>query len=70
MRGMPMVTRDGRVLVGFPAVRRAALQTPLGLVPALVLFIPGVSHAGAWAYGVIAARRGRDACGVVSAKAG
>ncbi|MBL9033034.1 MAG: DUF393 domain-containing protein [Phycisphaerae bacterium] len=61
MSGMPMRTRDGTVLVGFPAVRRALRQTPLGFVPALMLHLPGVASAGSWAYGHIARRR-RRAC--------
>jgi len=64
MRGMPMRTRDGRTLVGFPAVRRALVRTPLGALPALLLYVPGVSHAGAAAYRWIAANRGRDACAI------
>lgn len=62
LRGMPLRTADGRVLVGFPAVRRAALQTPLGFVPAALLYIPGISHVGRRVYDVIAARRRREAC--------
>lgn len=68
--GIPMRTRAGRALVGFPAVRRALLQTPLGVIPALLMYIPGISHAGRAAYNRIAANRARDAvcptgvCGV------
>jgi predicted DCC family thiol-disulfide oxidoreductase YuxK len=58
MRGIPMRTRDGRALVGFPAL----LQTPIGFLPALVLFVPGISALGAWVYDRIAANRGRMAC--------
>lgn len=70
MGGMPMVTREGRVLVGFPAVRRAGLQTPLGFLPASVLYVPGVSHLGRWVYGMVAASRGRDACSVPGVRGG
>lgn len=59
--GIPMRTRSGRALVGFPAVRRALAQTPLGVLPALLMYLPGVSHAGRAAYNLIAARRARDA---------
>ncbi len=59
--GIPMRTRAGKALVGFPAVRRALLQTPLGVIPALLMYIPGVSHAGRAAYSRIAANRARDA---------
>jgi predicted DCC family thiol-disulfide oxidoreductase YuxK len=64
MRGMPMRTRDGRTLVGFPAVRRALLQTPVGFLPALLLYLPGVSHLGRRVYNSIAASRARDVCDV------
>ncbi|MCB9846028.1 MAG: DUF393 domain-containing protein [Phycisphaeraceae bacterium] len=60
--GMPMRTRDGRLLIGFPAVRRALGQTPMGVLPALALYLPGVSHAGRWVYGWIARNRRRDVC--------
>jgi predicted DCC family thiol-disulfide oxidoreductase YuxK len=64
LRGMPMRTRDGRALVGFPAVRRALLQTPLGILPAALLYVPGLSHAAGAAYQRIADRRARDGCAV------
>ena len=60
LKGMPMRTRRGRVLVGFPAIRRALLQTPIGLLPACLLYIPGLSHLAAIAYNAIARRRARD----------
>jgi len=63
--GMPMRTKDGRVLVGFPAVRRALRRTPLGCIPAFALYIPGISHLGRHVYNTIAARRARDiACAI------
>jgi len=61
LEGIPMRTRDGRALVGFPAMRRALLQTPLGALPALLLYIPGVSHIGAIVYARIARSRSREA---------
>ena len=61
MRGMPMRTRCGRILVGFAAVRRALAQTPLGAPWAWLLYVPGVDAVGAAAYRRIALRRGRDA---------
>jgi predicted DCC family thiol-disulfide oxidoreductase YuxK len=65
MQGMPMRTAAGALLVGFPAVRRAAIQTPLGAIPAAFLYIPGLSHLGARIYQAIADRRSRSAtCGV------
>lgn len=70
--GVPMRTRRGSTLIGFPAVRRALAQTPLGCVPALALYLPGVSHTGRWMYARIAARRARDvgSCGVRAHRAG
>jgi predicted DCC family thiol-disulfide oxidoreductase YuxK len=78
MQGMPMRCGDGlrilgirvarsepgRALVGFPAVRRALVQTPVGLLPAAILYVPGIAWVGRQVYGVIAANRGRDACRV------
>ncbi len=60
LEGLPMRTRHGRILVGFPAMRRALLQTPLGALPALLLFLPGVSHLGARVYAFVAANRRRE----------
>ncbi len=62
LEGIPMRTRDGRTLVGFPALRRALLQTPLGCLPALVLYVPGFSHLGRAWYGRVAAGRSRAVC--------
>lgn len=59
LKGIPMRTRDGRVLVGFPAARRALLQTPLGFLSALLLYVPGLSWIGARVYRFVAARRRR-----------
>ncbi|MFN0132685.1 MAG: thiol-disulfide oxidoreductase DCC family protein [Phycisphaerales bacterium] len=59
MRGMPMRTREGRVLVGYPAVRRALAQTPVGLLPGLLMYVPGLAWIGSRVYGEIARRRGR-----------
>ena len=66
MRGIPMRTRDGRTLVGYPALRRALLQTPLGCPPAILMYLPGLSHAGRAVYARIAARRSRAACSIHS----
>jgi predicted DCC family thiol-disulfide oxidoreductase YuxK len=59
MQGIPMRTHDGRTLIGFPAFRRAALQTPLGALPALIAYVPGVSHLGAMVYRWVATNRRR-----------
>ena len=59
MTGMPMRTRSGRVLIGFPAVRRALSQTvagPLGWV----MYVPGVSQIAGAVYGVVARNRRRQ----------
>ena len=70
MQGIPMRTRDGRTLVGYPATRRALLQTPLGCLSALVMYLPGVSHIGRSVYGRVAANRGRNATCTVPAAGG
>ncbi len=59
MTAMPMRTKDGRILLGFPALRRALLRTPLGFLPALALYLPGVSHLGRRVYRHVAANRER-----------
>ncbi len=64
LEGMPMRTRNGRVLVGFQAVRRALLQTPVGFLPAALLYLPVLSHAGARVYAQVAKSRRRDRCKV------
>jgi len=65
LEGIPMRTRGGALLVGFPALRRALTQTPMGALPALFLYLPGVSHLGRRVYHAIAANRTRDgACKV------
>lgn len=61
LSGLPMRTSGGRILVGFPAVRRALARTPLGALPALLLYLPGVNRLGARAYAWVAANRRRDA---------
>lgn len=60
--GMPMRTSDGRVLIGFPAVRRALRVTPIGFLPATLLYLPGVSHVARYMYGYVASHRPRDVC--------
>ena len=67
MEGMPMRTRDGRILIGFAAIRRALRQTPLGFVPAIILSVPGISAAGRVVYGYVARNRRRSACDVPGA---
>jgi predicted DCC family thiol-disulfide oxidoreductase YuxK len=58
--GMPMQTADRRVLVGFPAVRRALRRTVVGAPVAGLMYVPGISHICAAAYRVIA--RNRRSC--------
>lgn len=60
MRGMPMRTGDGRVLVGLAAVRRALMQTPMGALAAWVLYVPGISWLAARGYDGLARRRRRE----------
>lgn len=60
LAGMPMRTAEGRILIGFPAVRRALARTPLGLPVALILFLPGLSSLADRAYRFIAASRRRS----------
>lgn len=60
--GMPMRTASGRVLLGFSAIRRALLQTPLGFLPALLLYVPGLSHLARLGYQWVARHRPRDQC--------
>lgn len=62
MTGMPMRTSDGRVLIGYDAVRRALIRTPLGSLFAWALYLPGFSWVGRRAYAWIALNRRRDAC--------
>lgn len=61
LRGMPMRTGDGRVLVGFPAIRRALRRTPIGFIPAVALYLPLVSSIARFFYERIAAGRSREA---------
>jgi len=67
MEGMPMRTRNGRVLIGFAAIRRALLQTPLGFVPALFLYLPGLAAIGRVVYGYVARHRRRRPCDIAKA---
>jgi predicted DCC family thiol-disulfide oxidoreductase YuxK len=56
---------DHTVTVGIDAVRSALVRTPLGLLPAALLYIPPVRWVGARVYRLVAARRRRDlACPV------
>lgn len=59
MLGMPLRTVDGRVLVGYPAIRRALMQTPLGALVAWILYLPGVSWIGRRVYNWVARNRKR-----------
>ena len=62
LMGMPMRTKNGRVLIGFEAVRRALRQTPMGFIPAIILQVPGISAMGRVVYGSVARHRLRDSC--------
>jgi predicted DCC family thiol-disulfide oxidoreductase YuxK len=61
LRGMPMRTRDGRILIGYPAIRRALMQTPLGILFAWAMYVPGIEHIGRRIYRHVAENRRRDA---------
>lgn len=63
MEGIPMRTRQGRALVGFPALRRALRQTPFGFLPACIMYVPGAAQLGAIMYRSVATHRRRgQAC--------
>jgi len=64
LEAIPMRTRDGRTLVGYEAMRRALVQTPLGFLPSLLMYLPGISHVGRRVYRWVAANRPRNACAV------
>lgn len=65
MKGIPVRTSSGEKLAGWPGMRAALLETPLGVVPALVLGMPGLSWVARAAYDAVAAARPRDAvCGL------
>lgn len=64
-----MRTRRGKTLVGFAAIRRALLQTPVGVLPALLMHLPGISHMGQRIYNHIAANRRRSlACAAIASQ--
>lgn len=67
MIGMPMRTKSGRVLLGFAAMRRALIQTPVGFAPAVFLYFPVISAIGRVVYGFVASRRRRGTCRIIKA---
>lgn len=60
MESVTFITARGRVLRGIQAVRAMLVQTPLGLIPGALLYLPGLSHAGDALYKWISASRVRD----------
>ena len=63
--GLRVRFADGSVTVGIDAVRSALVRTPLGVLPAALLYLPPVRAVGARVYRFVAARRRRDlACPV------
>lgn len=56
---MHVVDPRGRVYRGFAAFRRILWVNPLAWLPALLLYLPGVSYAGDRLYRRIASRRHR-----------
>jgi len=70
MTGIPMRTRAGAAIVGYDALRRALLQTPIGFVAGALMYLPGVSTIGRRVYRRIALRRSRSlACPIHSESA-
>ncbi|MDP3703911.1 MAG: DUF393 domain-containing protein, partial [Candidatus Omnitrophota bacterium] len=69
-RRMVSIRTDGRICGGFDAVRDILLQLPLTMLPALVLYLPGMSVVGVPLYRWIATNRYRvggtreEACSV------
>lgn len=67
---MVSIRPDGKTYGGFYAVRDIAAHLPLTLLPALTLYIPGVSLIGVPVYAWIARNRHRfggrsnDACSI------
>ncbi len=57
--GLRVRHASGHVTVGIDAVRSIMLRTPLGLVPGLLLFVPGVHWLGARFYGWFSRNRYR-----------
>lgn len=65
LRGIPVRTRSGEGLWGWPGMRAALLETPAGMIPAMVLGFPGLAWAATKAYDAIAAARPRNgSCGI------
>lgn len=60
LEGIPMRTRRGDVLLGFQAARRALVQTPAGLLPGGMLYLPGFSRLGEAIYKHVALNRRRE----------
>lgn len=60
LEALTLRTARGRLLRGYAAVRRALLRTPLGFLPALLLYLPGVSALGERCYARFARHRHRD----------
>ena len=60
--GIRVLFPDSSVVIGIEAVRSIAIRTPLGALPALLLYIPPVRRLGDSVYRAIAARRASDNC--------
>lgn len=52
---------DSTATVGIDAVRSIAVRLPLTMLPALLLWLPGIYQLGRVGYGIMAKRRRRDA---------
>jgi predicted DCC family thiol-disulfide oxidoreductase YuxK len=58
-RGLGVITPEGRLRFGFAAWQQLLLRSPLTLLPALLLWIPGVRELARWGYRRLAAHRKR-----------
>lgn len=65
--GIPVLTRDGRLLIGFEGLRHAFLATPVGMLVGWVLLIPGISYLARRRYRHIAQTRHAPSCSVSGA---
>lgn len=59
--GLRVRFADSSVTVGVDAVRSIAIRLPATVLPALLLWVPGIYQLARVGYGVVARRRRRDA---------
>jgi predicted DCC family thiol-disulfide oxidoreductase YuxK len=58
-KGVPMRTRDGEVIIGLPAIRRALLRTPLCWPTGILLHVPGIAWVARKLYLMAVRKRAR-----------